>query len=255
MAIREKVKGFWKELGTSKPAGELVTHRDIDQVRLETDTILSLLEKNDALLDVGCGSGFSSSIYSTQCKSVLGIDYAETMIESAKKRYESEKLKFKQQDILTLDNRLGVFSVVVSTRCLINLSSWDEQKEAIKRIHNCLKANGRLILAEGSKQGREALNKLRTKVGLDPMPPVWHNIDFDEELLIPFLLELFDIRKDIRFGLYDVLTRVYYPLVINPDEPQYGTAFHRAARQLVQFTGKDPYPQYSREFIMELRKR
>lgn len=254
MVLKKKIRDFWEELGISKPSGELATHRDNDQVALEIDTILQRLHEDDYLLDIGCGTGFSTSVYAKTCKNALGVDYAKAMIESAKKRYQSDNLKFEQQDVLSLDAQYGQFSVIVTTRCLINLTSWNEQKDAIKRIHNCLKPGGTLILAEGTKQGRDALNALRMTVGLNPMPPVWHNIDFDEDLLIPFLADLFDIREDIRFGLYDVLTRVNYPLVIHPNEPKYGTAFHRSARELAQSIGDVPYPQYSREFVLVLRK-
>jgi SAM-dependent methyltransferase len=252
---RDNIKDFWEKMGTSKPAGELVTHRDIEQVALEIDTIMSLLNEEDILLDIGCGSGFSTAIYARKCEKATGIDYAKTMVESARHRYGSKKLRFEQQDVLTLNDRSNKFSVIVSTRCLINLGSWDEQKNAMQRLHTCLKPGGRFVLAEGTKQGRDALNGLRRSVGLNPMPPVWHNIDFDEDLLMPFLADLFDIQEDIRFGLYDVLTRVNYPLIIHPDEPRYETSFHRAASELAKSIGDDPYPQYSREFVMVLRKR
>jgi len=254
MILKKKIRNFWEELGTSKPSGELATHRDNDQVALEIDTILQILHEDDYLLDIGCGTGFSTSVYAKTCKKALGLDYAEAMIESAKKRYQSDNLKFEQQDILSLDDRYGQFSMIVTTRCLINLTSWNEQKDAIKRIHNCLKPGGTLILAEGTKQGREALNVLRISVGLRALPTVWHNIDFDEELLIPFLADMFDIKKDIRFGLYDVLTRIYYPLTIAPDEPQYGTPFHRAARRMLKSLDNDPFLRYSREFVLVMKR-
>jgi SAM-dependent methyltransferase len=255
MSHQTKVQNFWEKLGKSKPPGELVTHRDIDQVAVEIDTISSFLNENDILLDIGCGNGFSTFLYAKTCKKAVGIDYAETMIESANKHYQREKLKFAQQDVLTLNKHFGQFSVIVSTRCLINLASWDEQKQALRRIHSCLLPNGRLILAEGSKQGRKALNELRMSVGLNSMPPVWHNIDLDEDLLIPFLDDFFEIEEDIRFGLYDVLTRVYYPMTIAPQDPQYGTPFHNAARGLMKTLARDRYKQYGREFILVLRKR
>jgi len=255
MVQNKQIKDFWEKSGLAKPAGELVTHGDIEQVAIEIDSVLSLLNKNDVLMDIGCGSGFSTSIYADKCKKVLGIDYAETMIDSAKNGYQANNLSFEQQNVLSLDRDYGLFSVIVSTRCLINLNSWDEQKEAIQKIHECLETKGRLILIEGTLQGRKALNSLRSAVGLDPMPPVWHNIDFDEELLFPFLSELFEIKSDIRFGVYDLLMRVNYPLSIAPDSPQYGSPFHRAAHTLAQAVGEDPFPQYCREFILELVKK
>ena len=176
------------------------------------------------------------------------------MIEAAEKKYKYKNLVFKRQNVLQLDERLGKFSVVLSTRCLINLHSWEEQKEALRRIHRHLTPFGRLILIEGTQQGRSALNNLRLALALKAMPPVWHNQDFDERKLKPFLKGLFRLEEDIRFGFYDVLTRVCYPKAIFPKEPQYGTSLHAAARNLTRLFHGDPLPQYSREFVMILKK-
>jgi SAM-dependent methyltransferase len=254
MKTEDKIRNFWEQMGLAKPAGELVTHRDVDQVALEIDIILSLLEEDDVLLDAGCGNGFSTSIYAKKCKKVLGIDYADSMIESAKKHYQGKNLQFERQNILTLGEQYRDFSVIVSTRSLINLNSWEEQKEAIRGMHRCLERNGRLILAEGIFQGRRALNELRLAAGLAEMPPVWHNVDFDEEKLMSFLKELFMVEKDIRFGLYDILTRVYYPMVISPQEPQYGEIFQQAAFKLFKALGNEAFAKYSRESILVLKK-
>jgi len=122
-------------------------------------------------------------------------------------------------------------------------------------MHRCLKKNGRLILAEGTSQGRRNLNKMRVAVGLKRMPRVWHNIDIDEKKLMPFIGRLFTVERDIRFGTYDVLTRVYHPKMVFPREPKYGSAFHAAAYDLCSRLKEDPFREYCREFIMVLRKR
>ena len=113
-----------------------------------------------------------------------------------------------------------------------------------------------MILAEGSAQGRAALNDLRVRSGLTAMPPVWHNRDFDETQLREFMDELFILEKDFRFGTYDVLTRVFYPRAIQPEEPKYGSAFHQSARLLSALLPVDAQlSMYSREFVMVFRKK
>jgi hypothetical protein len=87
------------------------------------------------------------------------------------------------------------------------------------------------------------------------MPDVWHNVDFDEDALFPFLEEHFEIKRDIRFGLYDVLTRVNYPACIYPDTPQYDTIYHTAAEKLFYLCGADVLGQFSREVCLELVKK
>jgi len=254
MAHTDKVKDFWESRAAEAPTAEVVTHRDIEQVKIEISAVLDLLKAEDTLLDVGCGTGYASQIYSKKCKSVTGIDYAENMIEQARKKYAAKNLQFQQQDILRPGKGFGPFSVALTSRCLINLGSWEEQQQAIERIHGVLADNGRLIFIEGIKQGRDALNELRVQSGLEAMPPVWHNIDFDEDKLKNFLKGKFVIEGDRRFGLYDVLTRVYYPLTIAPREPEYGTVHQVQARKLMQNLKDDPLPRYSRTVIWNLRK-
>jgi len=255
MKIEDKVKNFWEDCGSSNKAGGLVTHKDTDQVAMEKEVVCSFINTDDTLLDIGCGNGYSTNEYAKRCKSVVGLDYAQNMIDIAKKTHVSDNLKFEQLDVLNLNESFGKFSLILSTRCLINLMSWEKQQEAITSIHKCLSDGGRFILIEGSQQGRTALNELRVTSGLDAMKPVWHNLDMDEEKLKPFLKDMFEIENDIRFGLYDMLTRVYYPASIHPKEPEYGTKFHKAARTLSQTFSKDSVPQYSREFILVLKKK
>ena len=251
----KQIKKFWDDQAVSKPEGKLVTHRDVDQVALEQDLIYSSLKEDDVLLDVGCGTGFSTSVYSKKCKRVLGVDYSIKMVESARIAYQANNLSFEHCDIQNLDDQFGKFTTAISTRCLINLSSWDEQQKAIRKIHSVLEPKGRYLMVEGTRQGREALNQLRTEVKLSKIIPVWHNKDFDEFKLKPFLEKLFEIQQDVRVGLYDVLTRVNYPLVISPKEPGYQNPFQKVARKIFTVLGNDSFPRYSRTFCLVLKKR
>jgi ubiquinone/menaquinone biosynthesis C-methylase UbiE len=206
-------------------------------------------------MDIGCGNGFSASIYATKCSKVTGVDYSSNMIRSANLAFRRKNIVFEEGDVLSLPYKKGSFSAVVSTRCLINLTGWNKQKKAIANISDILKKGGQLILTEGMKQGRQRLNKLRNQMGLPSMPRVWHNFDFDEDKLMPFVSKHFIIKNDIRFGIYDVLTRVIYPAVIYPKNPQYGTEYHKLAEKLIYLVGEDELRQYSREACLVLVKK
>jgi ubiquinone/menaquinone biosynthesis C-methylase UbiE len=253
--LNRQILKFWENLAVSKPSGKLVTHSDLNQVSIEINSILKMLNRNDVLLDIGCGNGFSSSIYAAKCSKITGVDYSANMINAANHAYKRKNIVFEEGDVLSLPYKEGSFSAAVSTRCLINLTGWNRQKKAILNISNVLKKGGRLILTEGMRQGRGRLNKLRNKMGLPSMPRVWHNFDFDEDKLMPFLSRHFIIKDDIRFGIYDVLTRVIYPAVISPKKPEYGTDYHRLAEKLIYLVDENSLRQYSREACLVLVKK
>jgi len=250
------VHRYWEETAVSKPGGNLVTHPDRNQVSIEMNIISSLLKPSDVVLDIGCGTGFSSSRYSENCLRITGMDYSENMVARARAASKKKNLNYIVGDIRNMPEQKERFTAVISTRCLINLAGWGEQRRAIENIARLLPRGGRFIMAEGLAQGRKNLNKLRVVMGLKPMPKVWHNVDLDEKKLFPLLRKYFMIKNDIRFGVYDVLVRVFYPASIYPRKPKYGTRFQDAAERFYSAaSGKDLFKEYCREAIFELIKK
>lgn len=235
-----QIKHFWNQRAKQ---GELsdqeVTHRDIWQRWLEVETIKKFLKPSDRALDVGCGNGYTTKLIVPLVNAVVGMDYSEEMITRAKADPElrQENLRssvsFAVGDVLALKpSAFGGFDVVISERCLINLGSWEDQKLAIANIAAVLKPGGRFLFIEGSKQGRTRLNQLRKSLGLEAMPPVWHNLDFDENELMTFLGRDFDVEHQLHFGVYDFLSRVVHPLLAAPEPPQYDSKINQMAARL-----------------------
>ncbi|MGD9782173.1 MAG: class I SAM-dependent methyltransferase [Kiritimatiellia bacterium] len=251
----QEIYDFWEKRAASDREGKLVTHRDKHQVFMEIDAIRHLLMPGDRLLDIGCGNGFSTSIYAEVCAAVKGIDYSEEMIQTARNVHQKANLSFDRQDVLDLHEKEGGWDVVSCTRCLINLTSWEQQQVALHEMSRILVPGGRLIFAEGIADGRDKLNELRVSAGLNPMPPVWHNLDFAETKLHEFLQPQFDLVQEVRFGVYDVLTRVVYPSSILPAEPQYGTPFHDLAKRLYYSMSSSALKEYSRMAIFVFVKK
>lgn len=256
-----KVKDFWDERAIREgiSSGQ-VTHKDIWQRWLEIEMISSYLHKNDRVLDVGCGNGHSTRILSRFCKEIIGIDYSEAMInrareESRKKRKTSLKHPiFFQCDALDLNPSLfGTFDVVISERCLINLSSFEKQKKAIANIASVLKPKGKFIFIEGSADGRKVLNKFRKMVGLSAMPRVWHNIDFKETETVRYLKNFFMMDEYKHFGVYDFISRVVHPLLVSPEEPKYDAKINEIAARLALETQE--FGDISRVMFLVLSKK
>lgn len=176
---------------------------DKNILKLEIRSIKKLLGPG-RLLDVGCGDGEATKIYS-QIKNLktVGIDYSAARIKSARKNCPG--IKFISAD-LTKKMPPGKYDYIISQRFLINLESWSQQKQVITKLINCLKPKGKLILCEGSLQGTKTLDEFRAKFKLAPISVRWHNVFLDDQKLINLGFKLVD-----GFGGYFLLTRGIRP--------------------------------------------
>jgi SAM-dependent methyltransferase len=250
----EMVKRFWDGRAEAPGVGDsAVTHADVWQRELEIATILKFLGRGDRVLDVGCGSGYTTKRLAAHVAEVIGIDYSDAMIQRAVGSGPGSAI-FAVKDVLDLGPAdFGVFDVVVSERCLINLSGWPEQRRAIDNVARVLRPGGRFIFLEGGRQGRQNLNQLRTTAGLDVMPTVWHNVDFDEAETLAYVERDFVVEHRPRFGVYDFVARVVHPLLVAPEPPVYDSRINEIAASLAVHV--DAFPELNRVFCLVLRRR
>lgn len=251
----DKVRNFWQNRATDVARDDEVTHRDIWQRYLEIETIKKFLYRG-RLIDIGCGNGFTTKLIASKVKEVIGIDSSKEMIARAKikKKRDSRNVIFYVANVLSLKpSDFGMFDIAIVERCLINLAGWQEQEKAMKNIASILNKDGRFILVEGLKDGRDSLNKLRVKMGLEPMPKVWHNVDFNEKQLLNFLDKYFEIEDRVSFGIYDFVSRILYPLMVFPKLPKYRSKFNKMAASLALI--RDDFNDISRIIFLVLKKK
>ena len=230
-----RVKKFWETRAQDQSLTDAeATHSDVWQRWLEIETIKPFLKTTDRLVDVGCGSGYATRLLAPLVRETLGIDFSESMIERARAAAAGKSgLRFDVADALDLDpGALGTFDVALSIRCLINLESWELQQRALENIARLLTPGSRFIFVEGLADGRRALNAMRAAMGLSEMPAVWHNVDFEEATLMPWLDRFFTIQARRHFGVYDFVSRIVHPMAVAPESPVYDSAINRTAAQL-----------------------
>jgi SAM-dependent methyltransferase len=257
----KKIKDFWQNRATKFDiADNAITHNDVWQRWLEIEMIKKFCRKSFRVLDMGCGNGYSTRRIAPLVKEIIGIDYSEDMVKRAISESQAEALasnrniKFAIKDALKLKAPdFGLFDLVISERCLINLHSWEAQKKAIINIASVIKPGGRFVFVEGKKEGRAALNKLRLGHGLKVMPTVWHNIDFAEKKTLIFLSRYFRLEQKINFGVYDFVSRIVHPLLVTPQEPDYDSRINEIAAKLT--LNLQDFERISRVLFLVLKKK
>jgi SAM-dependent methyltransferase len=234
------VKAFWdgRAADPSLDAAQ-VTHNDIWQRWLEIEYLKKVLPRGLRVIDIGCGAGYATKQLAPLAGSILGADFSPGMIERALGSGEPPpaNASFEVADVLSLEFE-EPFDVAFTIRCLINLPDWEAQKRALANIAHIVKPGGLYIFIEGFVEGRANLNTLRQGVGLEPMPVVWHNCDFERERTLDFLANYFSLEQEIGFGSYDLVARVVHPLLVAPDQPKYTAKINEvAARVALQRPG------------------
>jgi ubiquinone/menaquinone biosynthesis C-methylase UbiE len=253
------IKEFWEARARDRSLpGESVTHSDLWQRWLEIEMIKDHLGPTDRVLEVGCGNGHTTRQIAGHVAEIVAVDFAEEMINRARSveldESITDKIRFSVLDVLELNSAAaGTFDTVISERCLINLPDWKSQQQALDNIASVIAPRGKFIFLEGSQQGRRQLNEARRAAGLDKMPNVWHNVDFDEDLTLAHLEQQFTVEHRGHCGVYDFLARVVHPLLVAPDAPQYDATINKIGAELAR--QHDQFAHLSRVLFLVLRKR
>lgn len=140
---------------------------DVFAVNLEIDAIRPWLSDARRVLDAGCGNGYALMKHIGRLPDVefTGIDLSHPMIEAARSRRSAAK--FFAKDVRSTGFNDGEFDVSYTTRCLINLPGWDEQRRA---IHELLRVSRRrVVLSEAFWEPLCRLNSIRQTAGLEPL--------------------------------------------------------------------------------------
>ncbi|MBD3338922.1 MAG: methyltransferase domain-containing protein [Candidatus Lokiarchaeota archaeon] len=114
----------------------------------EIGAIISLLpSKNLKILDVGCGSGWTSAFFAKKGHNVLGIDISKDFIKLAninKKRHNLPNLKFQEKNAekMQFNSEFDCVTFIDSLHHCINI------KKVLMNAYDSLKKEGICILSE-----------------------------------------------------------------------------------------------------------
>ena len=237
---------FWEAQAKEHGASDQATNPDTHYRNLEIDSILRVIQsvKHDTILDVGCGNGFTTFKMARKFPEAMitGVDFSPAMIAEATKSI-IPNTEFFEGDVLSLSRNKHLvgqkFDVVISSRCLINLANFNEQKVGILEMRKLLAPEGRLVLVENVQDGLDNLNDLRAKVGLDPIQVRWHNKYLPQKDIQKFFGEIQGHLLTAEYvenigNFYYVASRVLYAKLCKDQgiEPDYNNPINEIASKL-----------------------
>lgn len=208
--MSEHIKNFWELQAERHEDSHWASWGDNWMIDLEIQTIGEYISPGDKVIDIGCANGYSAfkQYEIRKPASIVGIDFAKNMIEFANRsldlRSDSENLKFEVGDVRSLGFPDASFDVAYTTRVLINLPTWEEQKEAISECLRVVKPGGKLILSEGFWEPLCKLNAVRMLCNLSPL--VEH--DFNRYIKSDRLRTYLESQK-VRYTIND-FSSIYY---------------------------------------------
>lgn len=218
----EEIEAYWTAQAREHGAAPAASWSDVWAIDLEVREIARRLADGDRVLDVGCANGFSTvRLARLRRVHVRGIDYVPAMIEHARAgvaKIAGELLgsvEFGVGNVLELAEAEGAFDAVVCVRVLINLRTWENQRDALLALARVLRPGGLLLLSEATTQGLARLNALRAEFGLAPIPIPPFNEYLDEERVIEAARPELELVELANFAsTYFVGTRVLKPLLV-----------------------------------------
>lgn len=230
---------FWNQRAVTEADPVKVNIADDVQRQLETAFILTHLPAGARVLEVGAGNGHLTNILRSHAGFVDAFDYAENMVEQAKRLHGETNNRFFHDSVLAPAAVQPPYDVVVCVRVLINLRNLEEQQRAFDNMAALLEPGGRLILVEGFLDGFNRLNEVRQAAGIDPLKPA--AINFYSPLAAWHeRLSAFEMVAEFNSGTFDFLTRVVYPALAGAQNATGPSEFHQRIHQLAKTFDPEP---------------
>jgi ubiquinone/menaquinone biosynthesis C-methylase UbiE len=229
-------------------ADPYATSRDYNARELEIKSIKASLRHKGAILDLGCGNGYTLLSLARDLADwqMVGIDFSENLIHGANQLAQTfgqdlkSRPRFVCADALAYlrDTENESIDYVVTERFIQNLPSHERQREVIGDIFRLLRPKGRLLMCEGGEEGFNALNILREGVGLSTIPATSadniSSIRLKDADIEGFTTNEvgFNLVGKLGYSAYFVMSRVLHPLLVAPERPRFDAKINDSAARI-----------------------
>ena len=241
--------------------GEKAGTQDLIAKELEQRAILAQIDSRDLgayrptptptryrvsrILEVGCGRGDTARrVWElVPVAKVVAVDASAAMIEAAHRLALdcSGGLSFGVCD--AIDPPPGPFDLIYTQRCLINLPTWELQKQAIDAIADRLVSGGRFLMCEASQNGLDAINERRVSLSLSAIERPWHNRYIRQhEISTITSLRLREVQNFSATYYYNSRIANAYQAQAKGEQPDYDAPINRMA---LEQPADDVHPKYA----------
>lgn len=236
----DQVKKYWEERA-SENSGPQSTTQDFYLREIEFKVVRDLIDQYmpASVMDVGCGDARTTARLAAKFGHVefIGGDYSESMLRNAHGNIDRAGIDNLSVMLCDVSKPLPVKrqEMIYSTRCLINLTTWELQQTAIRNIADALVVGGLYVMIENFIEGQENFNRVRGDLGLPKIPIREHNLFFSRERLMNFSLNYFDVLKEENISsTYYLVSRAIYSKICQEQggAPDYFDMHHKYASQL-----------------------
>lgn len=235
----DEIHSYWQSRAEGDDSAQSTT-QDVFLREIELQALLKQIKRStpQKIADIGCGDGRTTLGLARgySAGSFCGYDYSTAMVENAKKVLSQTKIQnieFMQHDIQSPIEQ--VFDFIYTTRCLINLPTWELQTKAIGNIWASLRSGGVYVMIENFIEGHNNFNQVRRHFGLPEIPIREHNLFFDRAKLLQLVKSRFEIvfEENISSSYY-LVSRVIYSKICADEGrvPDYFDAHHKYAAAL-----------------------
>lgn len=173
--------------------------------KFSMEFLLSNINKNSVVLDLGCNLGVISNFIAEKAKEVVGVDYLSYAIDLAKQNYKRDNLSFYNEEAISYLNKSNKkFDTLILSHILEHL---DEPKKFLLDFKSYFDQ----IYIEVPDFDRYYLNHYRKDMNLDLIyADEDHVSEFDRKELKELVTEcgLEVIKEEYRYGVQKLWCRV-----------------------------------------------
>lgn len=157
------------------------------------------------ILDLGCGTGTMSTIFSRKGYDMIGIDFSSDMLMIAKEKTERVGAK-----VLYLNQDMTDFELYGTVDCIVSLcdslnyiTDEDQLKKVFSLVNNYLEPKGLFIFDMNTPyKFRKVLSDKTFAEAYENCAYIWENYFYEEESINEYKLTLF-IDEDENYQRYE----------------------------------------------------